>query len=219
MCRRQKANVTLSEQIREAFVASDETYGMPRMRAERMDAGIVTSRKRIAHLMRQEHMRGVSRRRSYCVTTERDVRHRPAPDLVKRQFVATDLNPLWVADMTCIPTWVGLLYLSVVIDVYSRKVVGWAFGERMSADLVVLALNMALMTRKPQSGIHHCDQGSQYTSITVLLRNRLACLYDARVPADVTDELIAQGALDHAAMHALHQFTAGKLIKGADDLL
>jgi putative transposase len=163
MCQRQKANVTLSEQIREAFVASDETYGMPRIRGELMDAGIVASRKRIAHLMRQEHMRGVSR--SYCVTTERDVRHRPAPDLVNRQFVATDLNQLWVADMTYIPTWAGFLYLSVVIDVYSRKVVGWAFGERMTADLVVLALNMALMTRKPQSVIHHSDQSSQYTSI------------------------------------------------------
>jgi putative transposase len=165
MSQRQKANVALSAQIRQAFVASDETYGIPRIRAELMDAGMVASRKRIARLMRQEHMRGVSRRRSYCVTTERDVRQRPAPDLVQRQFVATDLNQLWVADMTYIPTWAGFLYLSVVIDVYSRKVVGWAFGERMTADLVVLALNMALMTRKPQSVIHHSDQGSQYTSI------------------------------------------------------
>jgi putative transposase len=165
MSQRQKANVALSAQIRQAFVASDETYGMPRIRAELMDAGMVASRKRIARLMRQEQLRGVSRRRSYCVTTERDVRQRPAPDLVQRQFVATDLNQLWVADMTYIPTWAGFLYLSVVIDVYSRKVVGWAFGERMTADLVVLALNMALMTRKPQSVIHHSDQGSQYTSI------------------------------------------------------
>lgn len=165
MSQRQKANVALSAQIRQAFIASDETYGMPRIRAELMDAGMVVSRKRIARLMRQERMRGVSRRRSYCVTTERDARQRPAPDLVQRQFVATDLNQLWVADMTYIPTWAGFLYLSVVIDVYSRKVVGWAFGERMTADLVVLALNMALMTRKPQSVIHHSDQGSQYTSI------------------------------------------------------
>ena len=79
MCQRQKANVTLVSQIREAFVASDETYGMPRIRAELLDAGIVASRKRIAALMRHGHMRGVSRRRSYCVTTERDVRHRPPP--------------------------------------------------------------------------------------------------------------------------------------------
>ena len=138
---------------------------MPRIRAELLDAGIVASRKRIAALMRHGHMRGVSRRRNFCVTTERDTKHRPAPDLVNREFVATDINQLWVADMTYIPTWTGFVYLAMVIDVYSRKVVGWAFGERMTADLVILALNMALMTRKPQSVIHHSDQGSQYTSI------------------------------------------------------
>ena len=165
LCKRQRANTVLTVQIREAFVASDETYGMPRIRAELLDAGIVASRKRIAALMRHEHMRGVSRRRSFCVTTERDVRHRPAPDLVNRAFVATDINQLWVADMTYIPSWTGFLYLAMVIDVYSRKVVGWAFGERMTSDLVILALNMALMTRKPQSVIHYSDQGSQYTSI------------------------------------------------------
>ena len=164
ICQRQQANVKLTVQIREAFVASDETYGMPRIRAELQDAGIVASRKRIARLMRQEQMRGVSRRRSFCVTTERDVRQRPAPDLVNREFVATDINQLWVADMTYIPTWTGFLYLAMVIDVYSRKVVGWAFGERMTSDLVILALNMALMTRKPQSVIHHSDQGSQFSS-------------------------------------------------------
>ena len=165
LSQRQEANATLITQIRAAFVASDETYGMPRIRAELQEAGIVASRKRIARLMRLAQIRGVSRRRSFCVTTERDVRHRPAPDLVNREFVATDINQLWVADMTYIPTWAGFLYLAVVIDVYSRKVVGWAFGERMTSDLVIQALNMALMTRKPESVIHHSDQGSQYTSI------------------------------------------------------
>lgn len=160
LSQRQEANATLITQIRAAFVASDETYGMPRIRAELQEAGIVASRKRIARLMRLAQIRGVSRRRSFCVTTERDVRHRPAPDLVNREFAATDINQLWVADMTYIPTWAGFLYLSVVIDVYSRKVVGWAFGERMTSDLVIQALNMALMTRKPESVIHHSDQGS-----------------------------------------------------------
>ncbi len=162
---RQRANTALAEQIRAVFLASDETYGMLRIRAELMEAGMVVSRKRIARLMRQARMRGVSRRRSFVVTTRRDPRLRPAPDLVKRQFVAGDINRLWVADMTYIPTWTGFLYLAMVIDVYSRKVVGWAFGEQMTAQLVLQALNMALMTRKPQSVIHHSDQGSQYTSI------------------------------------------------------
>ena len=159
------ANDTLIEQIREVYIASDETYGMPRVRAELLDQGVVASRKRIARLMRQAKLHGVSRRRGFCITTKRDERQRPAPDLVNRTFAATDINQLWVADMTYIPTWTGFLYLAMVIDVYSRKVVGWAFGEKMTADLVILALNMAIMTRKPESVIHHSDQGSQYTSI------------------------------------------------------
>ena len=159
------ANYALTEQIREVYVASDETYGMPRIRAELLDVGVVASRKRIARLMRQAKLRGVSRRRGYCVTTKRDVRQRPAPDLVNRTFVANNINQLWVADMTYIPTWSGFLFLAMVIDVYSRKVVGWAFGEKMTADLVILALNMAIVTRKPESVIHYSDQGSQYTSI------------------------------------------------------
>lgn len=126
------ANTVLSGQIREVFAASDQTYGMPRVRAQLAHEGVQVSRKRVAHLMRSAGLRGVSRRRGWCVTTERDKRQRPAPDLVKREFVATSINQLWVADMTYIPTWAGFLYLAVVIDVYSRKVVGWAFGEHMT---------------------------------------------------------------------------------------
>ncbi len=162
---RQKANEALAVQIQAASTASDKTYGMPRVRAQLRDEGIKASRKRVARLMRQNHWCGVSRRRSYCVTTQRDKRQLPAPDLVNRQFVATDINQLWVADMTYLPTWAGFLYLAVVTDVFSCKVVGWAFGVRMTAELVTQALDMALMTRKPQSVIHHSDQGSQYTSI------------------------------------------------------
>ena len=138
---------------------------MPRVRVQLRDEGIKASRKRVARLMRQNCWRGVSRRRSFCVTPQRDHRQRPAPDLVNRQFVATDINQLWVPDMTYLPTWAGFLYLAAVTDVFSRKVVGWAFGVRMTADLVTQALDMALMTRKPLSVIHHSDQGSQYTSI------------------------------------------------------
>jgi putative transposase len=163
--KRAKANVILSERIVQTHQASDETYGMPCIRAELADAGVHASRKRIAALMRAMHIQGVSRRRAWCVTSERDKRQRPAPDLVKREFLAKGMNQLWVADMTCVPTWEGFLYLAVVTDVYSRKVVGWAFGVQMTADLVIMALNMALHTRKPGSVIHHSDQGSQYTSV------------------------------------------------------
>ena len=150
-CAREQANATLAGQIQAVFSASDETYGMPRVRAQLSHEGITASRKRVARLMRQNHWHGVSRRRSYCVTTQRDKRQRPAPDLVKRQFVATDINQLWVADMTYIPTWTGFLYLAAVTDVFSRKVVGWAFGVRMTADLVTQALEMAWMA--PQTPV------------------------------------------------------------------
>jgi putative transposase len=159
------ANTTLVGHIRAAHQMSDQTYGMPRIRAELADQGVLASRKRIARLMREHKMAGVSRRRAWCITTERNKRQRPAPDLVNRQFKADDVNQLWVADMTYVPTWQGFIYLAVVTDVFSRKVVGWAFGEQMTAQLVLSALNMALLTRKPGAVIHHSDQGSQYTSI------------------------------------------------------
>ena len=162
---RAQANARLLQAIRAAHQTSDATYGMPRIRAELADQGVLASRKRIARLMREHRLQGVSRRRAWCVTTERHPRQRPAPDLVQRKFVATDINQLWVADMTYVPTWEGFVYLAVVTDVFSRKVVGWAFGVHMTAELVIAALDMALLTRKPQSVIHHSDQGSQYTSI------------------------------------------------------
>ena len=166
---RTEANVRLVGQIREVFDASDQTYGMPRVRAALANEGVAVSRKRVARLMRDGAMRGVSRRRGYVRTTQSDAADAKAPDLVKRAFTATGINQLWVADMTYIPTCAGFLYLAVVIDVHSRKVVGWAFGQRMVAELVVAALNMALFTRKPgltgPGVIHHSDQGSQYTSV------------------------------------------------------
>jgi putative transposase len=159
------ANAVLTEAIRQAHQASDETYGMPRVRAQLRQDGQRVSRKRVARLMRLACIQGVSRRRGFTVTTERNLRQRPAPDLVNRRFRANAPNQLWVADITYIPTWMGFLYLAVVIDAFSRKVVGWSMGEDMTAELVIAALNMALHTRKPEDVIHHSDQGSQYTSI------------------------------------------------------
>lgn len=163
--KRAAANVQLLAQIRQAHSQSDATYGMPRIKAELADQSICASNKRIAKLMQANGIRGVSRRRGFMVSTQRDKSHAKAPDLVKRQFTANAPNELWVADMTYIPTWAGFLYLAVVIDAHSRKVVGWAMGNRQTAELVTQALNMALFTRKPQAVIHHSDQGSQYTSL------------------------------------------------------
>jgi putative transposase len=163
--RRVLANAVLVEQIREIHTESDGTYGMPRVRAELIDRDVHVSRKRIARLMRGHGICGVSRRRGFVVTTRRDQRQRPAPDLVNRRFTADGPDQLWVADLTYVPTWAGFLYLSIVLDVWSRRVVGWAMGEQMTAELVLDALNMALQQRKPDGVIHHSDQGSQYTSV------------------------------------------------------
>jgi putative transposase len=159
------ANAVLTERIRAIHADSDATYGMPRVRAELIDQGARINGKRIARLMRCAGIRGVSRRRGFVVTTKRDPAHRCAPDLVKREFAAGGPNRLWVADMTYIPTWAGFIFLAIVLDVWSRRVVGWAIGEEMTGELVLGALNMALQQRKPDGVIHHSDQGSQYTSI------------------------------------------------------
>ena len=147
-CARAQANVVLLGQIRQAHAASDATYGVPRIQAELANQGIKAGHNRIAAVMRAHGLRGVSRRRGWCVTTQRDKDRRPAPDLVQRAFTATSINQLWVADMTYIPTWAGFVYLAVVLDVYSRKVVGWAFGQQQTADLVIQAVNMALITEE-----------------------------------------------------------------------
>jgi putative transposase len=113
---------------------------------------------------------GVSRRRLGPRTTNRNVDARPAPDLVERDFTADGPEQLWVADITYIPTWVGFLYLAVVVDVWSRRVVGWSMASHLRTELVLDAMNMAVWQRRPERVIHHSDQGTQYTSIAFGLR-------------------------------------------------
>jgi putative transposase len=152
---------------------SRETYGMPRVHAELAAQGVTIGRKRVARLMRRAGLRGVSRRKPFC-TTRRDETARPAPDLVERRFAAAAPNQLWVADITYIPTATGFLYLAVVLDVWSRRVVGWATARHLRTELVLHALNGALGRRRPHEVIHHSDQGCQYTSIAFGLRCREA---------------------------------------------
>jgi putative transposase len=121
--------------------------------------------------MRLENLEGVSRRRK-TFTTVRDRDARPAPDLVERDFTATAPDQLWVADITYVPTWAGFLYLAVVLDVWSRRVVGWAMATHLRTELVLEALNMAVQQRRPTNVIHHSDQGCQYTSVAFGLRCR-----------------------------------------------
>jgi putative transposase len=143
---------------------SRRTYGSPRIYAELKEEGTHVGRKRVARLMKESGVAGVTRRKWIC-TTRRDPRARPAPDLVDRNFKASAPNQLWVADMTYIPTPAGFLYLAVVLDVWSRKIVGWAMSSRLHTQVVLDALEMAVEQRRPDGVIHHSDQGCQYTSI------------------------------------------------------
>jgi putative transposase len=161
---RTRSNARLVEQIRIIHECSGGTYGAPRVHAQLGEQGVPAGYNRVARLMRQAQLRGVSRRRWVC-TTQRDRRARPAPDLVQRQFSAELPDQLWVADITYIATWEGFLYLAVVLDVFSRKVVGWAMRSHLLSELVLSALDMALTVRRPQQVIHHSDQGTQYTSV------------------------------------------------------
>ena len=135
------------------------TYGAPRVHAELAAKGTYIARKRVARLMMQAGLAGVSRRR-FVTTTVKDG-GRQAPDLVERNFAAEAPDLLWVADITYIPTWAGFLYLAVVLDAYSRRIVGWSMATTLATQLVLDALNMALLTRRPTGVIHHSDQGSQ----------------------------------------------------------
>jgi putative transposase len=166
-------DAVLSKRIAEIHDESRKTYGVPRVHAELKADGERVARKRVARLMRAEGRQGASRRRK-IFTTQRDGGARPAPDLVDRKFEATGPDQLWVADITCIPTLAGFLYLAVVLDVWSRRIVGWAMENHLRTDLVLDALNMAIWQRRPTSVIHHSDQGCQYTSIGFGLRCRAA---------------------------------------------
>ena len=145
---------------------SDETYGSPRIHAALRAEGERVGRKRVARLMKELGIEGVTRRRFRTGTTKRDAQARPAPDLVQRDFSANGPDQLWVADITYVPTWAGWLYVAVVLDAWSRRIVGWAMAPQMQTRLVVDALGMAVSRRQPKGEVvHHSDQGSQYTSL------------------------------------------------------
>jgi putative transposase len=152
------ADAALRTTIRQIHVASRGTYGAPRIHAELADAHETRcGRKRVARLMRAAGLVGVCRRR-VVRTTRRDEAAPVSDDLVHRAFTAPEPNRLWVADITYLPTWQGFLYLAVVLDVFSRRVVGWAMAEHLRTELVLDALEMAVWNRRPAPGlVHHSD--------------------------------------------------------------
>jgi len=159
----------LTARIRVFHARSKGTYGAPRIQEDLREEGLRVGKKRVARLMKADGLEGVSRRK-WVTTTTRDADARPAPDLVERHFSADAPNQLWVADITYIPTWAGFLFLAVVLDAFSRRIVGWSMAEHLRTELVLAALNMALGQRRAKDVVHHSDQGTQYTSIAFGLR-------------------------------------------------
>ena len=163
----------LLARIRTLHASSRGTYGAPRIHVQLAREGMHVGRKRVARLMRMAGLRGASRRR-WPHTTRQRAGARRAPDLVRRHFSADARDVLWVADATYVPTAEGFLYLAVVLDVFSRRVVGWAMSNHLYTELMLRALDMALLQRRPEGVIHHSDQGAQYTSIAFGRRCREA---------------------------------------------
>jgi putative transposase len=162
---RAQANQRLLVQIREEYQLSRKTYGSPRIHASLQRKGVRCSRKRVARLMRLDHIAARRARRHMPRTTQKDPNALPAPNLLNQDFSSPAPDRKWASDITYIDTAEGWLYLAAVLDLFSRRVVGWAMDEHMEASLAQQAWHMAVTQRCPSADLlHHSDQGSQYTS-------------------------------------------------------
>ncbi len=164
LSQREQSNRRLLVKIKESHKGSRETYGSPRITVELRAKGETCNKKRVARLMRINGIAAKTKRR-FKITTNSRHNHLAAPNLVNQKFVAGASNQLWTSDITYLPTKEGWLYLSVVLDVYNRQIVGWAMSKRLTQGLVIAALKQALNNRTPtEDMIFHSDQGCQYTS-------------------------------------------------------
>ena len=162
---RAQANEVLLKLIREEHETSRKTYGSPRIKKVLERKGVLCGKNRVARLMRMHGIAAKKRHKWHPTTTQRKPGVVPAPNWLNQEFTAVAPNQKWVSDFTYIDTAEGWLYLATVLDLFSRKVVGWAMSEWMDTDLVETAWQMALLGRRPEPGLlHHSDQGSQYTS-------------------------------------------------------
>jgi putative transposase len=206
---RARADALLSEKIVRIHRDSRQTYGAPRIHFELRTLGVRCARKRVARLMREADLFGCGGRRRKVRTTLRSQTERIplAPDLVKRNFTPEAPNRLWVADITYVRSWEGWLYLSFVLDTYSRRVVGWSMANHLKTDLVLDTLNMAIYNRRPAPGlIHHSDRGSQYTSVEFGSRLKEAGLLPSMGSvADAYDNSMAESFVSTLKRELIHR--------------
>jgi transposase InsO family protein len=161
--RQAQRRVALAAQVKIVFAESRETYGSPRITRELADQGFAASRNTIAKIMRQEQLFGRTPRRFIPRTTDSSHAHPIAPNHLERQFAAGAGTPAWISDITYIPTAQGWLYLAAVMDLRTRRILGWAMADHMRVELVLGALHMAVARHKPsQTLVHHSDRGTQY---------------------------------------------------------
>jgi len=208
---RARADALLSEKIVRIHRDSRQTYGAPRIHFELRTLGVRCARKRVARLMREAGLFGCGGRRRKVRTTLRSQTERipPAPDFVKRNFTPEAPNRLWVADITYVRSWEGWLYLSFVLDTYSRRVVGWSMANHLKTDLVLDSLNMAIYNRRPAPGlIHHSDRGSQYTSVEFGSRLKEAGLLSSMGSvADAYDNSMAESFVSTLKRELIHRYS------------
>ena len=191
---RMLADQALTDQIRQIHARSRGTYGAPRVHAElRLGLDVHVGRKRVARLMRAAGLQGCHRRRLRGLT-RRDPDAVPAPDLVERNFTPPGPDRLWVADITQQRTDQGWLYLAVVLDGFSRRIVGWSMADHLRTELVLDALDMAIAQRQPAAGlIHHTDHGCQYTSVAFGRRlQRAGLVASMGTIGDALDNAVAE---------------------------
>jgi putative transposase len=214
---RAQRDVVLVVANRAAHERSDGSSGAPRLLEDVREAGHRVEQKRVAHLMRDEGIQGVSSRRGPARPRRGIPEAPPAPDLVKRAFTATAPNQLWVADSTYIPTLAGFLYLAAVLDVFSRRIVGWCMRDTRHARLVLDALDMAATQRRATDVVHHADQGSQYRALAFGQRGkRLGVRPSMGSRGDAYDNTMAERcfatlAVECLAKHRFATHTAARL--------
>jgi putative transposase len=191
---RARVDEQLTKEIKDIYDASRCTYGAPRVHAELRHRGQRVGRKRVARLMRKAGLVGRTPRRFRRTTIADPSTPVQVQDLVQRQFDPTEPNQLWLSDITYIRTWEGWLYLAVILDAYSRKVVGWALADHMRTELVTAALQMALANRQPAPGlVCHSDRGSQYTSAAYRdLLDRHGLRHSVGQPGTCWDNAVAE---------------------------
>jgi putative transposase len=206
---RARADAALSEKIVRIHRDSRETYGAPRVHFELRILGVRCGRKRVARLMRQAGLFGCGGRKRKARTTIHSQTERtpPAPDLVQRNFTPEAPDRLWVSDIAYVRTWEGWLYLSFVLDAYSRRIVGWSMSNNLRTELVLDSVNMAIYTRRPSPGlIHHSDRGSQYTSVEFGSRLREAGLLPSMGSvADAYDNSMAESFVSTLKRELIHR--------------